>query len=207
MEKIELLRMIDKLLSMSDYLIIDYIKSVATEKHIQTNNLYSAIDEMLTEIIDTLHTNPVIYFIDETGKTKFFNNRFTVFNTEQLDVLKKIKKQISTTTEPPAGTTLHTDLLKLDELFIPDAETEAKINRLKKDIETFLPGYKKNQIAALAAVIYYSGLLHHATKPKDFKAWHKIFCEILGKDVSTYKKNQLTEEINLLKDTFYYLIP
>lgn len=121
MEKIELIKIIDKLLSMSDYLITDYIKSVATEKHIQTNNLYSAINEMLTEIINTLNTDTGVFFIDETGKTKFLNKRFTVFNVEQLDVLRKLKDNISidNKTEPPAGTTLHTDLepTRLDVLY------------------------------------------------------------------------------------------
>ena len=109
--------------------------------------------------------------------------------------------------QPTSGTTLHTDLSKLDELFLPDAVSAKKVKRLKMDIETFLPGYNKKQIAALAAVIYYSGLLHNATKPKDFKAWQRIFCEILGKDVSTYKKNQLTGEITQLKGTYYYFVP
>lgn len=162
MEKIELIRMIDKLISMSDYLITDYIKSIATEKHIQTNNLYNAINEMLTEIINTLHTGSSSFFIDETGKTKFFNDRYTGFNIEQLDVLKKLKDNISIDNKTK---TTFKDLLLVD-----DKNKQQIIDKIR-----LLPKSKPKDIFFILAALIEHKTILETEKSKIYTAFANEF--------------------------------
>ena len=95
------------------------------------------------------------------------------------------------------------DLSKLNDLFILKITVEQK-ERLKKDIETFLPSYNKKQIVALSSILY--DLLHiNIKRDNSFTSWKKMFCEILGKEIPTAKENHVKEEKEAMKKAYYYL--
>lgn len=97
------------------------------------------------------------------------------------------------------------DYSKFDNLFIATIN-EKQIERFKKDIDTFIDSYTKNQIVALASVIY--DILHKkTTKPKFFSAWLKTFCAIIGKTTPSAKqsKTEVQAEKSTMKSTYYYL--
>ena len=98
------------------------------------------------------------------------------------------------------------DLSKFDNLFVMAISKEQK-ERFKKDIGTFVDGYTKNQIVALASVLH--DLVHQAVRPKVFITWLEMFCAIIGKKTPTAKqsKPKVQAEIPKMKQTYYYLFP
>lgn len=98
------------------------------------------------------------------------------------------------------------DLSKFNELFVTTISKEQK-DSFKKDIDTFVDGYTKNQIVALAFVLH--DLVHQTVRPKVFKTWLEMFCAIIGKKTPTAKqsKPKVKAEIPKMKQTYYYLFP
>ncbi len=126
--------------------------------------------------------------------------------TNQYSMLEKKIKQLKR-----SANVMEKDLSKLDELFViklsqAKAGEKSPLERFKKDLETSLPGYNKKCITALAGAIYNGEILHHNVKPRTFRSWLEIFCEIIGKkEVPTIKLSTVSKEIEKMKETYYYL--
>ncbi len=107
-----------------------------------------------------------------------------------------------------AKTDLVMNLDLLDELFVPEMTKgvkPTKLDRLKTDLRANVFGYEKKDIAALAAVIYDSGMLHKNMKPKSFNKWKKQFSKIVGKQDPTVKQGAISETVEQFKNAYYYL--
>lgn len=126
--------------------------------------------------------------------------------TNQYSMLEKKIKQLER-----SANVMEKDLSKFDELFViklsqAKAGEKSPLERFKKDLETSLPGYNKKCITALAGAIYEGKILHHNAKPRTFRSWLEIFCEIIGKkEVPTIKLSTVSKEIEKMKEMYYYL--
>jgi hypothetical protein len=59
--------------------------------------------------------------------------------------------------------------------------------------------------AQIALMIYESKTALNNTKPNTFKGWYSVFCECVGCEQKTYKKNQLKDPPEQITKTFNYL--
>lgn len=104
--------------------------------------------------------------------------------------------------EPPPP---EMNLSKLDDLFILKI-TDKQKEELKKNIKEHISKYNKKQIVGFAVILY--DLLHvNVKRIYSFTSWKKLFCEIVGKEIPTAKKNQVKKEIEEMKGFHYYLFP
>lgn len=83
----------------------------------------------------------------------------------------------------------------------------SKLDMLKEDLRANVCIYNRREITALADIIYKSGYIHKNCKPKSFSAWLIQFCKIIDCPIPKNKQNQVTNEFDRLKSTYYYLFP
>lgn len=176
----------------------DLVENVRVGFETSDGDLYSP-EIKLHEFIRKVYVLRSGYFLHGS---QFHLIRFSELAEELYQKIIDTSAPDTATIEPPPP---EMDLSKLDDLFILKI-TEKQKARLKADIETFISTYKKKQIVALASILY--DLLHvNIKRDHSFKSWLKMFCEIVGKEIPTAKENQVKEEIEAMKNTYYYLFP
>jgi len=131
---------------------------------------------------------------------------------EKLETLQRVNEASVPAPVPTEkkqnGVNMQLDLLS--SLFVLKMTAGAKptpLDLLSKDLRTNVWIYNKNQVTALASIIYQSGMLHKNTKPKTFSKWLEQFCNIIDFPLPTIKQNAVSKEYSELKNTYYYLFP
>lgn len=134
--------------------------------------------------------------------TDIYNDHKELFEKYEIKAIDEAPEAEAPEAEAPE--TPKRDLSKFDDLFVMTISKNHK-EMFKKDINTFVDGYTKNQIVALALVLH--DLVHQAVRPKVFKTWLEMFCAIIGKETPTAKqsKPEVQAEIPKMKQTYYYL--
>ena len=129
---------------------------------------------------------------------------------EKLTMLQKVDEAPVPAPVPAEkkqnGVNMQLDLLS--SLFVLKMTAGAKptpLDLLSKDLRTNVWIYNKNQVTALASIIYQSGMLHKNTKPKTFSKWLEQFCNIIDFPLPTYRPNAVTKEFSEMKKTFEYI--
>lgn len=136
----------------------------------------------------------------------YLENEFKLKLQEHNEQNKSETKRAAKTAKGKKSEVPEKDLSNFDELFIMSINEEQK-EKFKGDINTFVDGYTKNQIVALASLLH--GLVHQNVRPTTFTKWLKVFCAIIGKETPTAKQSnsQVREEIPKMKKAYYYLFP
>ena len=132
------------------------------------------------------------------------NGHGTLINFEQYIADLKAKRAMKDT---PPFETFVPNMELFASLFVP--ERKGWWNNLIIDITGALKSGKGGlTVVAMAKVLYDSGKLHPVTKPKNFAAWLKIFCQAWSLDkIPTSKagNNGVKKEITRIHRLFYYL--
>ena len=81
----------------------------------------------------------------------------------------------------------------------------SNFDKLINDMRGSLNGYNKKDIVALAYIIRKSEKIHHAKYSGTFSKWLREFCALINHEVPTIKANQVKNNIEKLKVTYYYL--
>ena len=191
----------EKLSVRKDRIEIMYIEWFLAKAQIVERDFFIDGDSFIQRCLNGCTIILPVLAKDESNKNMILDFTF------MLSALNLMCKAIDEAPEDEAEVDNETpkrDLSKFDELFVMTIDKKQK-DRFKKDIDTFVDGYTKNQIVALASVLY--DLVHQSVRPKAFRVWLERFCAIIGKETPTAKqsKDEVQAEIPKMKQTYYYL--
>lgn len=131
--------------------------------------------------------------------------QFLLDNTNQEELKIIPKDNIKQKKELPK---VEIDVKAFKEYFKLDFTKEgdgSNFDKLINDMRGSLNGYNKKDIVALAYIIRKSEKIHHAKYSGTFNKWLREFCALINHEVPTIKANQVKNNIEKLKVTYYYL--
>ena len=159
-----------------------------------------------------------LFIKDEFRELKFILDRLREIRDEKSGVenitisnntsIEKIVENPSIENNKKENNSINIDIEAFKAYFKVDFTTgdeDSKFKLLIDDMRGSLPSYKKKQITALALLIRKSGKIHHNKYSHTFSKWLVEFCGIINCEVPTYKENQVKNESENLKATYYYL--